>query len=53
MIDKDDPLKDGLTPPGYDEYGDGPNPDNTPEKVRESEEEKDEHQEQPGEGPLG
>jgi hypothetical protein len=22
MIDPKDPLKDGLTPPGYDEYGD-------------------------------
>ncbi|WP_313239919.1 hypothetical protein [Stutzerimonas kunmingensis] len=24
MIDSDDPLKDGLTPPDYDEYGDVP-----------------------------
>lgn len=24
MIDPDDPLKDGLTPPDYDEYGDVP-----------------------------
>ncbi|WAE54286.1 hypothetical protein [Stutzerimonas frequens] len=24
MIDPDDPLKDGLMPPDYDEYGDVP-----------------------------
>lgn len=24
MIDPNDPLKDGLTPPDYDEYGDVP-----------------------------
>ncbi|MCQ4245634.1 hypothetical protein [Stutzerimonas decontaminans] len=24
MIDPDDPRKDGLTPPDYDEYGDVP-----------------------------
>ena len=34
MIDPDDPLKDGLTPPDYDEYGDAPDSgENDPEET--------------------
>lgn len=51
MIDQNDPLKDGLTPPDYDEYGDGPNPENAPENVPESFD--DEDDDNPGESPLG
>lgn len=48
-----DPLKGGLTPSDYDEYGGGPNRDNSPEKLYETEREKNERQQDPGHSPLG
>jgi hypothetical protein len=50
MTDPDDPHKDGLTPPDYDEYGD------VPDSGADAEEEDDETSEVPhcpGESPLG
>lgn len=44
MSDPEDPLKDGLTPPDYDEYGDAPEPDDDVEPKDEP---------NAGESPLG
>ena len=50
MIDPNDPLKDGLTPPDFDEYGDVPESgENTePEAGTDPKDEPN-----PGESPLG
>ncbi len=49
MIDPDDPLKDGLTPPDYDEYGDVPDSgENDTEPDDDSGDEAN-----PGQSPLG
>lgn len=40
MNDKAKPLRDGLTPSGYDEYGDDAEQASTPEKVHETERER-------------
>ena len=49
MTDPKDPLKDGLTPPDYDEYGD------VPESGDNKQEEQTEPKDEPnaGESPLG
>ncbi len=49
MTDPNDPLKDGLTPPDYDEYG------NAPESDESEPEEHVEPKDEPnaGESPLG
>ncbi|WP_169338856.1 hypothetical protein [Stutzerimonas azotifigens] len=47
MSEPDKP-EDGLTPPDYDEYGDGPPVESRPDKSREAEQEPN-----PGESPLG
>ncbi|MCP9340677.1 hypothetical protein [Stutzerimonas xanthomarina] len=49
MTDPNDPLKDGLTPPDYDEYGDVPDSgENDPEETVEPKDEPN-----AGESPLG
>lgn len=49
MIDPDDPLKDGLAPPDYDEYGDVPDSgENDTEPDDDSDDEAN-----PGQSPLG
>ncbi|MCH8891653.1 MAG: hypothetical protein IH827_11345 [Myxococcales bacterium] len=49
MTDPKDPLKDGLTPPDYDEYGDAPDSgENDPEETVEPKDEPN-----AGESPLG
>lgn len=66
MNDEAKPLEGGLTPPGYDEYGDGEELANTPEQVRETQRrreaarERDEApapvatpEDNPGKSPLG
>ncbi|WP_019407086.1 hypothetical protein [Stutzerimonas stutzeri] len=47
MIDPDDPLKDGLTPPLYDEYGDVPDSGENADDSQPSDEPN------AGESPLG
>ena len=47
MIDPDDPLKDGLTPPDYDEYGDMPDSGENADDSQPSDEPN------AGESPLG
>lgn len=49
MTDSREPLKGGLTPPDYDEYGDVPHSGATAEDDDEAPEEKG----NPGESPLG
>lgn len=53
MSERDIPRKQGMTPAGYDEYGGGPNRDNSPEKMYEREAEKNEKQEHPSEHSSG
>jgi hypothetical protein len=48
MIDPKDPLKDGLTPPDYDEYG-----DNSDENAEQEEGADPKNEPNPGESPLG
>lgn len=50
MIDPKDPLKDGLTPPDYDEYGDAPDSGENAESEKEPESDVEPN---PGESPLG
>ncbi|MCQ4329518.1 hypothetical protein [Stutzerimonas stutzeri] len=50
MTDPKDPLKDGLTPPDYDEYGDAPESGENAEPERDGDP-RDEPN--PGESPLG
>lgn len=50
MIDPNDPLKDGLTPSDYDEYGDAPEPDEKETGVDSGEPK---NEPNPGESPLG
>ncbi|NKQ10956.1 hypothetical protein [Pseudomonas sp. SST3] len=48
MTDPKDPLKDGLTPPDYDEYGDESGESAEPEDDTDPK-----NQPNPGESPLG
>lgn len=50
MTDPKDPLKDGLTPPDYDEYGDAPESGENAEPKKEGDPSSEQN---PGESPLG
>lgn len=50
MTDPKDPLKDGLTPPDYDEYGDEPD---SADSADSDERGDPKHAPNPGESPLG
>lgn len=50
MTDPKDPLKDGLTPPDYDEYGDVPESGDDTEPPRENDPKREPNA---GESPLG